>query len=169
MKNRLHRLAHDGADLAVAEVGGEEFEGFDAAQPLHRQRGQIHPPLVRHFQEQQIRDLLDVIAVVNAIVPQSMAKASEFLDDTGHCVSFASTIFCKIKLILCVRRICERRSNNWRLLSDRAIHGIHQPSSGNVSSRSYSTKIAEYYIGPTKFVHICLVFFRPQPNFFFGF
>lgn len=40
--------------------------------------------LLCHFQEQQIRELLDVIAVINAVMAEGVAKAPEFLNDVGH-------------------------------------------------------------------------------------
>ena len=40
--------------------------------------------LVGHLEEQQIRELFDVVPVVNTVVAQRMAEAPEFLDDVGH-------------------------------------------------------------------------------------
>ena len=37
--------------------------------------------LVRHFQEQQKRQLLDVIAVGQPVIPQDVAVVPEFLDE----------------------------------------------------------------------------------------
>ncbi len=42
-----------------------------------------HPFLVR-LQEEQEGDLLDVVAVVDAIVAEGMAEAPEFLNNIGH-------------------------------------------------------------------------------------
>ena len=39
---------------------------------------------VRHFQEQQIGELLDIIAVIDAVVAERVAKAPKFLDDVRH-------------------------------------------------------------------------------------
>ncbi len=40
--------------------------------------------LVGHLEEEQVGDLLDVVAVVDAVVAQGVAEAPEFLDDVGH-------------------------------------------------------------------------------------
>jgi hypothetical protein len=40
--------------------------------------------LVGHLEKEQIGDLLDVVAVVDAIVAEGVAEAAEFLDDIGH-------------------------------------------------------------------------------------
>ena len=47
--------------------------------------GQLDPLLVGHLEEQQEGDLLDVVAVVDAIVAKGMAEAPEFLDDVASC------------------------------------------------------------------------------------
>lgn len=59
---------------------------------------------VGHLHEEQVGDLLDVVAVVHAVVAESMAEAPEFLDDVGHFAAFlfnalnqamaASTLVC---------------------------------------------------------------------------
>ena len=46
--------------------------------------GNLDAALVRHLEEEQIRDLLDVVAVVDSIVAQGVAKAPERVDDIGH-------------------------------------------------------------------------------------
>src|SRR5436309_2205762 len=38
-------------------------------------------PLVRHLEEQQIRQLLDVVSVAHPVVPEDVAVVPEFLDD----------------------------------------------------------------------------------------
>jgi len=43
-----------------------------------------HAALVGHFQEQQVGELFDVIAVIHAMVTQRVAEAPEFLGDVGH-------------------------------------------------------------------------------------
>lgn len=47
--------------------------------------------LVRHLQEKQIGELLDVVAVRHAVVPEHVAIVSELLDD-GGCVHFSLLI-----------------------------------------------------------------------------
>ena len=46
--------------------------------------GRSIPRLVGHLEEEQIGDLLDVVAVVDAVVAQRVAEAPEFLNDVGH-------------------------------------------------------------------------------------
>src|SRR5262249_38723902 len=45
---------------------------------------QLDALLIRHLQEEQERDLLDVVAVVDAIVAQGVAEPPEFLNDVTH-------------------------------------------------------------------------------------
>ena len=40
--------------------------------------------LVGHLQEEQVGELLDVVAVIDAVVAQGVAEAPEFVDDVGH-------------------------------------------------------------------------------------
>ena len=42
------------------------------------------PALVGHLEEQQVGQLLDVVAVVDAVVAEGVAEAPEFADDIGH-------------------------------------------------------------------------------------
>ncbi len=44
----------------------------------------VRAAFLGHLEEEQISELLDVIAVVDAIVAQRVAKAPEFLDDVCH-------------------------------------------------------------------------------------
>ena len=44
----------------------------------------VDAALVGHLEEEQIGELLDVVAVVHAVVAQRVAEAPEFLDDVGH-------------------------------------------------------------------------------------
>ena len=46
--------------------------------------GQRDALLVGHLEEEQVGDLLDVVAVVDAVVAEGVAEAPEFLDDVGH-------------------------------------------------------------------------------------
>ena len=47
-------------------------------------RRQVDAALVRHLEEQQVGQLLDVVAVVHAVVAQDVAEAPEFPNDVGH-------------------------------------------------------------------------------------
>ena len=42
-------------------------------------------PLIRHFEKQQIRQLLDVIAIAHPVVAQDVTVVPEFLDDCRGC------------------------------------------------------------------------------------
>ncbi len=55
--------------------------------------------LVGHLEEEQIGDLLDVVAVIDAVVAEGVAEAPEFLDDVSHAA---------ISVL-----ICSRSSGNW--------------------------------------------------------
>jgi hypothetical protein len=44
----------------------------------------LRPTLIRHFQEQQVGELLNVIAIIHAVMPQRVAEPPEFLNDVGH-------------------------------------------------------------------------------------
>jgi hypothetical protein len=46
--------------------------------------GEVHAALLGHFQEQQVGELFDVIAVIHAVMAQRVAETPEFLDDVGH-------------------------------------------------------------------------------------
>jgi len=59
-----------------AALAGEAF-------PIAR-LGKLDLLLIGHLEEQQVGDLLDVIAVIDPIVPQRVAEAPEFLDNVGH-------------------------------------------------------------------------------------
>ena len=58
--------------------------GILAAERLHLHVAQVDPSLIGHLEEQQIGDLLDVIAVVDPIVAEGVAEPPEFLDNVGH-------------------------------------------------------------------------------------
>ena len=62
----------------------------DETRPIAAFR-QLDAALVGHLEEQQVGDLLDVIAVVDPIVAQGVAETPEFLDDIAH-VAMASLI-----------------------------------------------------------------------------
>jgi len=64
-------------------VGQVAAVGISQCAPVAR-LGELDPLFVGHFQEQQERDLLDVVTVVDAVVPQRVAETPEFLNDVGH-------------------------------------------------------------------------------------
>ena len=71
------------AEQVGVEVG-EPRAAFVAERGPIAALGQVDGLLVGHFQEEEEGDLLDVIAVVDAIVAEGVAEAPEFLDDVGH-------------------------------------------------------------------------------------
>lgn len=46
--------------------------------------GQFDAALIGHFDEEQIGDLLNVVAIIHAIVSKRVAETPEFLDDVSH-------------------------------------------------------------------------------------
>jgi len=44
----------------------------------------LRAALIGHLEEQQISQLLNVIAIIHAVMAQCVAEAPEFLDDIGH-------------------------------------------------------------------------------------
>src|SRR5262245_64825452 len=46
--------------------------------------GDVDAALVGHLQEEQVGDLLDVVAVVDAVVAQGVAEAPQFLNNVAH-------------------------------------------------------------------------------------
>ena len=46
--------------------------------------GDLDPSLVGHFEEQQVSELFDVIAVVHAVMAQGVAKSPQFVYDVTH-------------------------------------------------------------------------------------
>lgn len=46
--------------------------------------GDLRPFFRDHFQKQQIGQLLDIVAVVDAVMAQGMAESPEFGYDIGH-------------------------------------------------------------------------------------
>src|SRR5262249_37428839 len=60
---------------------------------------QIDAALIGHFQEQQVSQLLDVVAVINAFVPKRMAKAPKFLNDISHAAT--ARLSCLISSGIC--------------------------------------------------------------------
>src|SRR2546428_3087773 len=49
-----------------------------------RSFGQWEILLIRHLEKEQVGDLLDVIPVVDAVMPQRVAEAPEFGCNVGH-------------------------------------------------------------------------------------
>ena len=50
----------------------------------HRDSTQVDAPLVRHLEVEQVRDLFDVVAVVDAIVSECVTKVTGFLANFRH-------------------------------------------------------------------------------------
>jgi hypothetical protein len=46
--------------------------------------GQLNAAFIRHLDEQQIGDLLDVVAVIDSIVTEHVAETPELLNDVRH-------------------------------------------------------------------------------------
>jgi hypothetical protein len=67
-------------NVMVGERGSRE--GFQTG-PIVALR-HLDTAFIAHLQEEQICQLFDVIAVVDSIVAQRVAKAPEFIDDVGH-------------------------------------------------------------------------------------
>ncbi len=82
MPGCLAQLAQD-VDVVVEQLGAACSRSVGQAQPF----GQLDAALVGHLEEEQVRDLLDVVAVVDAVVAQGVAEAPELLDDVGHAAS----------------------------------------------------------------------------------
>ena len=40
-------------------------------------------PFVRHLEEEEIRQLLDIVTIAHPVVPEDVAVAPEFLNDGG--------------------------------------------------------------------------------------
>ena len=69
-------------DVAVVVDGGS------GVPPLFfTQKGRLGL-LIRHFQEQQKRELFDVVAVGQAVITEDVAVVPEFLDEGGWCAHF---------------------------------------------------------------------------------
>jgi hypothetical protein len=45
---------------------------------------EVDPALIRHLQKQKIRELLNVIAIINSVMAQGMAKPPEFSNNVAH-------------------------------------------------------------------------------------
>src|SRR5690606_4696362 len=76
---RLAELAQH-LDVVVGQVGAA---GVSDGRP-RAVLGDGDAALVSHLEEQQVGDLLDVVAVVDAVVAQRVAEAPESLNDVGH-------------------------------------------------------------------------------------
>ena len=93
MSPRMPRLLAERAqdvDVVVGEVGaGLAARAARSSRAsrlpcLRRQLVEVDAALVGHLQEEQVGDLLDVVAVVDAVMAKGVAEAPEFLDDVGH-------------------------------------------------------------------------------------
>jgi hypothetical protein len=76
---RLAELAED-VDVVVGQLGASVIAEHRPIAIL----GDGDAALVGHLEKEQIGDLLDVVAIVDAVVAQRVAEAPEFLDDVGH-------------------------------------------------------------------------------------
>ncbi len=74
----------DEAGIALSEGAAARVAQIGPVAAL----GQGDGLLVGHLEEDQKGDLLDVVAVVDAVVAKRVAEAPEFLDDIGHAVGF---------------------------------------------------------------------------------
>src|SRR5687768_13836631 len=66
---------------------------------------QSQPLLIRHLEKEEVGDLLDVVAVIDAVVPECMAEAPKFLNYIGHAA---------IASLSCTTIFCSRASPNVR-------------------------------------------------------
>jgi uncharacterized pyridoxal phosphate-containing UPF0001 family protein len=55
-----------------------------AAPILHFDVGEVDASLVGHLQEKQVRQLLDVVAVVDAVMTERVAEPPKFGNDISH-------------------------------------------------------------------------------------
>ena len=78
------RLLAEGAQHVDVVVGQRRCRFRLRSVGQSQSFGQLDAALVGHLEEQQVGDLLDVVAVVDAVVAQGVAEAPEFLDDVGH-------------------------------------------------------------------------------------
>ena len=66
--------------------------------------------LVRHLQEQQKRQLLDVVAVGQAVIPQDVAVVPELLDElAGDCHDFFFLVARRGQFLQLLHRLLEIR------------------------------------------------------------
>ncbi len=68
-------------DVVVEQLGAAQLRERGPVALL----GELDAPLVGHLEEEQVGDLLDVVAVVDAVVAQGVAEAPELLDDVDSC------------------------------------------------------------------------------------
>ena len=54
--------------------------------------GKVYAPFVRHLEKQQIRELLDIVAVIYAVVPEGMTESPELVYNVGHGSGYSFTI-----------------------------------------------------------------------------
>ena len=82
-------VAQDAGRLAELPEGVDVVVGeFRAAAVADGRPGaalrDLDVALVRHLEEEEVRDLLDVVAVVDSVVAEGVAEAPELLDDVTH-------------------------------------------------------------------------------------
>ncbi len=73
-------------------------------------------PLLSHFQEQQVGKLLDVIAIINAVMAQGVTKSPQFGYDVGH-----------VLLFLGGNQVVDLRDQRFQL-SGKYLFGLAQPA-----------------------------------------
>ena len=78
--SRLAAELAQGLGVGVGEVGAALLAEVGPVGVL----GKVEGALVGHLEEEQIRDLLDVVAVVDAVVAEGVAEAPELGDDVTH-------------------------------------------------------------------------------------
>ena len=82
-------LGHDADGLAEGDddllvVVGQFRTALGRDLRLVATSGQFYPLLIRHLDKQEIGNLLDVIAVIDPIMPQRMTESPKFLYNVGH-------------------------------------------------------------------------------------
>ncbi|OQA05563.1 MAG: Chorismate synthase [bacterium ADurb.Bin374] len=75
----IAKFLQDAGVMVDERLTGEILQASPAA-PL----GNLDFLLVGHLQEQQVRELFDVIPVIDAVVAQRVTEAPEFVDDIRH-------------------------------------------------------------------------------------
>ena len=67
--------------ISGARLRWPPLSAYDSLQAGLRE---VDRPLVGHLDEEQIRELLDVVEVADAVVAEGVTKAPELLDYVGH-------------------------------------------------------------------------------------
>src|SRR5690606_19761749 len=105
---------------------------------------ELHALLV-HLEEQQVGELLDVVAVADALVAQDVGVVPDFGDElfVGHAVSLGATLLASLR-ILSIISVCERGSTSPRSISLLRSRASAMASSSESSSalRSGSSRLS---------------------------